>query len=73
VYPEDLGTQRAHVARWIQAADVSLAVLLIIGGIALPERSAGWATVFIAVGIATGLSTLFLEPATARAAFRSNA
>ncbi len=72
VYPEDLPLQRADVARWIWWADLTFAGLLILGGLALPEDRVGWAAVLISVGIGTALAFLFIEPATARAAFRSN-
>ncbi len=70
VYPEDLRERRADVARWIRAADIAFAALLIIGGIALPAERAGWAALLISFGIGTLLAALFIEPATARAAFR---
>jgi hypothetical protein len=70
VYPEDLAAQRTDVATWIRWADVAFAALLVIGGIALPEDSAGWAALFISFGIGSALAFLFIEPATARAAFR---
>jgi serine/threonine protein kinase len=70
VYPEDLPSQRIDVARWIRGADIAFATLLIIGGIALPEDRAGWAAVLISFGIGSALAFLFIEPATARAAFR---
>jgi serine/threonine protein kinase len=72
VYPENLAAQRADVRRWIGSADVAFATLLIAGGIALPEDRAGWAALFISFGIGTGLAALFIEPATARAAFRGS-
>ena len=71
VHPEDLAEQRRDEARWIRAADIAFAALLIIGGIALPEERAGWAALFISFGIGSALAALFIEPATARAAFRS--
>ncbi|HXG86776.1 MAG TPA: serine/threonine-protein kinase [Vicinamibacterales bacterium] len=70
VYPEDLAEQRADVAPWIRAADIIFCALLIIGGIALPAGRAGWAAVLISFGIGSALAFLFIEPATARAAFR---
>jgi hypothetical protein len=71
VYPEDLAAQRADVGRWIRWADVALAGLLIVGGIALPDDRAGWAAVLISFGIGAAVAFVFIEPATARAAFRS--
>ena len=70
VHPENLAEQRADEARWIRAADIAFAVLLIIGGIALPEDRAGWAALFISFGIGSALAALFIEPSTARAAFK---
>ncbi len=70
VYPEDLPALRANVSRWIRVADIAFAVLLIGGGLALPPAQAGWAAVLISFGIGAALAFLFIEPATARAAFR---
>ncbi len=71
VYPEDLQSRLDDVARWIRGADLAFAALLIVGGIALPPERAGWASVLIAFGIGTGLAALIIEPATLRAALRS--
>jgi hypothetical protein len=70
VYPEDLPTQRAEVARWIRWADVAFAALLIIGGVALPDDLAGWAALLISFGVGAAVVFVFIEPATTRAAFR---
>jgi len=70
VYPDDLAAQRADVATWIRWADVAFAALLVIGGMALPADHAAWAAMFISFGIGSALAFLFIEPATARAAFR---
>jgi predicted Ser/Thr protein kinase len=70
VYPEDLREPRAEAGRWIRAADVAFAALLIIGAIALPADRAGWAALLMSFGIGALLAALFIEPATARAAFR---
>ena len=70
VYPEDLPTHRADVARWIWWADVAFAVLLVAGGIALPPDRAGWAALLISVGVGATVAFVLIEPATARAAFR---
>ena len=71
VYPEDLQSRLDDVSRWIRGADLGFSVLLIVGGIALPPERAGWASVLIAFGIGTGLAALIIEPATLRAALRS--
>jgi tRNA A-37 threonylcarbamoyl transferase component Bud32 len=72
VYPEDLERQRADVSRWVLGADIAFALLLIAAGIALPPERAGWAAVLISFGIGSALAFLFIEPATARAAFRED-
>jgi hypothetical protein len=70
VYPEDLPALRAKDSRGILVADIAYASLLIIGGIALAEQQPGWSAVLIAVGIGSAIAFVFIEPATARAAFR---
>jgi hypothetical protein len=70
VYPEDLDAQREDVSRWIRAADVGFAALLIIGGVALPDTHGGWGALFISFGIGAAVAFIFIEPATTRAAFR---
>ncbi len=69
-YPDDLQERRAEVSRMIWWADAAFAALLIIAGIALPADKAGWAALFISVGLGVAISFLVIEPATARAAFR---
>ena len=71
VYPQELQARRAEVSPWIRVADIAFVVLLIVAGIALPETRAGWAALVISFGIGTAIAFLFIEPATARAAFRS--
>jgi predicted Ser/Thr protein kinase len=73
VYPEDLASHRRDVAWWIRGADIAFAALLIVGGIALPAERIGWAAVLISYGIGSAIAFAFIEPATARAAFRENA
>jgi hypothetical protein len=70
VHPWDLAALRAVDGPWIRAADILFAALLIVGGIALPSEREGWATLLISVGIGALVAALFIEPATARNAFR---
>ena len=70
VYPNDLRERLADAARWIRATDIAFAALLIIGAIALPADRVGWAALLMSFGIGASLAALFIEPATARAAFR---
>ena len=72
VYPEDLVALRRDVGRWIRAADIVFAILLIVGGIALPPEQIGWAAVLVSYGIGSAIAFAFIEPATARAAFRDS-
>jgi hypothetical protein len=70
VYPEHLAEQRADTRRWIRVADGAFVILLIAGGLLMPEDRAGWAALFISVGIGSAVAFLIIEPATTRAAFR---
>jgi serine/threonine protein kinase len=70
VHPADLPALRAVDGPWIRAADILFSALMIVGGIALPSERVGWATLLISVGIGTLVAALFIEPATARNAFR---
>jgi hypothetical protein len=72
VDPENLPAQRADHAPWIRAGDVTFAGLLIIGGILLSQTHIAWAAVLISIGLGSAISFFFIEPATARAAFRSD-
>jgi serine/threonine protein kinase len=69
VYPEHLEAQRADTGRWIRFADCAFVALLVAGGLLLPDTSAGWAALFISVGMGSAVAFLIIEPATARAAF----
>lgn len=69
VHPEDLAAARADDGLWIRVADIGFTASLIVGGIALPAERVGWAALLISVGIGAFLAALFIEPATARAAF----
>ena len=73
VYPQHLAEQRADTHRWIRFADCAFVALLIAGGLMLPEDRAGWAALLISVGIGAAVAFLIIEPATTRAAFRSDA
>jgi hypothetical protein len=70
VYPQDLPRQRDETRLWIRAADVTFAAVLLGGGIALPDTQAGWAALLISFAVGASVAFVFVEPATARAAFR---
>jgi hypothetical protein len=69
-YPTELAEQRAHVARWVRAADILFAVIMIATGLAIAGGHTGWGALFIAFGIGAAVAFTIIEPATARAAFR---
>jgi hypothetical protein len=71
VHPEDLAMQRDAEARWIWWADVVFAVLLIVGGVALPADRIASAALLTSFGVAAAVAFVFIEPATAHAAFRT--
>jgi tRNA A-37 threonylcarbamoyl transferase component Bud32 len=70
VYPEDLLALRTDVSPWIRWADLALVALLLIGGIALPDDRTAWAALLISFAVGAAVACIFVEPATARAAFR---
>ena len=70
VYPQDLPRQRTETRTWIRVADLAFAAILLGGGIALPDGQAGWAALLISFAVGATVAFVFVEPATARAAFR---
>ncbi len=69
-YPLELPAERARVARGIRAADWGFALLMTATGLVIAEAHAAWGALFVAFGLGAALAFLFIEPATARAAFR---
>ena len=67
LFPAPVGSSTAQ-----SRADIAFVTLLVGGGIALPETRVGWAALLISFGIGAAVAFLFIEPATARAAFRSD-
>ncbi|HEY6361680.1 MAG TPA: serine/threonine-protein kinase [Vicinamibacterales bacterium] len=70
-YPGELEWLRTRVARWILGADWVLALALVAGGLLLGDERSPLAILLIAFGIGAAVAFLVIEPATARAAFRS--
>ena len=70
-YPSELNEQRANVAQWVRAADILFSVIMVATGLAIADEHTGWGALFISFGIGAALAFAIIEPATARAAFRS--
>jgi predicted Ser/Thr protein kinase len=71
-YPGELEWLRARVTRWIHGADWIFAVVMVVGGLLLGDQRAPLAITLIAFGIGAALASLVIEPATTRAAFRTD-
>ena len=69
-YPSELAEQRANVARWVRAADILFAVIMLATGLAIAGDHTGWGALFMSFGIGAALAFTIIEPTTARAAFR---
>ena len=70
-YAAELGWARARAAAWIVAADSVFAGALVVGGVLIGDARPELAVAQIAVGVGAAVAFLLIEPATARAAFRS--
>ncbi len=70
-FPAEIPAQRAHVGRWILAADYGFAVLMVATGLVIADAHTGWGALFVAFGLGAALGFLVIEPTTARAALRS--
>lgn len=70
-YPAELKWVRRRVGRWIQVGDWVFASSLVAAGLIIGEERSLLAAVLIGVGIGTAVAFLLIEPATARAAFKT--
>jgi hypothetical protein len=70
-YPGELPWLRTRVTRWIHAADWIFAAALIGGALQLEDDRSPLAILLMAFGVGAAVSFLFIEPATTRAALRS--
>jgi len=69
VYPSELRTQRHKTAHWVRGADWTFALVLLGAAVATLSQTAVTATLPVGTATATLVSSLVIEPATARAAF----
>jgi hypothetical protein len=70
-YPAELPAQLANITTLVRVADVSFSLIMIAIGLVIADAHTGWAALFVAFGLGAGLAFLVIEPATARAAFKS--
>jgi eukaryotic-like serine/threonine-protein kinase len=72
-YPGELKWLRARVSRWIHVADWVFALALVAGALLIGDEGSPLAILLLAFGIGAAVAFLVIEPATARAAFRTSA
>jgi serine/threonine protein kinase len=70
-YPAELPPQLANIGRLVRAADVAFSLVMIGIGLVIADAHTGWSALFVSFGMGGALAFLVIEPATARAAFRS--
>ena len=70
-YPTELPAQLANISRLVRAADVAFSLIMIGIGLVIADAHTGWSALFVSFGLGAALAFLVIEPATARAAFRS--
>lgn len=68
--PQEWPAHLTRMAWWIRAADVVIAIALLVAGIASYERSEAMGATLIGIAVAIALSVAVIEPATTRAATR---
>jgi tRNA A-37 threonylcarbamoyl transferase component Bud32 len=70
-YPSELAKQRAEVARLVRGADIGFALMMMAIGLTIAGEHTGWGALFVSFGLGAAVAFLVIEPATARAAFRT--
>jgi hypothetical protein len=70
-YPGELPSQLARIGALVRAADVAFSLAMIAIGLVIADAHTGWAALFVSFGLGAALAFLVIEPATARAAFRT--
>ncbi|MGH9346041.1 MAG: serine/threonine-protein kinase, partial [Vicinamibacterales bacterium] len=69
-YPAELPWVRGRTARWIRLADWVFAAALAAAGLLTGDANPPLATFMLSMGVGVAVVFLFVEPVTARAAFR---
>jgi serine/threonine protein kinase len=70
-YPAQLASQLANIRPLVRAADVAFSLVMIGIGLVIADAHTGWSALFVSFGLGGALAFLVIEPATARAEFRS--
>ena len=68
-YPAEWPAQRREAGRWIAAADITFAGVLVVAALMVLTDHSRMAVVFVGAAVAVVLSFAVIEPATTRAAF----
>jgi tRNA A-37 threonylcarbamoyl transferase component Bud32 len=69
-YPAELSWVRARTSRWVLIGDIAFASTLVAAGLLVGDARQALATLLVAFGLGIGVVFFFVEPVTARAAFR---
>jgi len=69
----ELAVQRARTLPWLRVADAGFAASQFVGAVAIGPGHSEFAMLFVTISTVTLAGSLVIEPATARAAFGSNA
>ena len=70
-YPGELAAQRASIHRLVRGADMAFSLVMIATGLAIADEHTGFGALFVSFGLGGAMAFLVIEPATARAAFRT--
>jgi predicted Ser/Thr protein kinase len=68
MHPPELLAQYGHERPWILCADAVFAIALIVSGVMVGEARMSLAMLLLGIGIGAAVVSVFIEPATARAA-----
>jgi hypothetical protein len=70
-FPQQFADQQASTQRRTQACDVVFAAILIAAALGISNGHPAFAMIFVGAAVAIVIAAFVIEPATARAAFRS--
>jgi len=70
-YPGELASQLANIHRLVRGADVAFSLVMIATGLVIADEHTGFGALFVSFGLGAVMAFMVIEPATARAAFKS--